>query len=334
MVRTKVRTHLRRTQKGRVPVRQHYRIIKVKFSDGRIRKVPVINPMRPKDLANHQIPKDGWIAEEKKDGSLTLQYYQDGAVAYLNRRGVNKTAVYPELADDEIKKIKAKGLTIIEGETYALKGRKDNFENFLKRDLLQNPEEAKRRMKTYPLRFEAFDIIMKDKKDLTSKPLSERKKILEQTVPPTKEFRLAKFSRNPAKLTARLKKDHTVEGVVYKKESSEYKPGKHTDWLKNKFRKMADTVIMGYEPGQGKRKDIGILKVGTWDKKAKKVREVADVGTGFTDAELKDIKSKLDKGDKLFARVEYLHLGSRGRLRVPSFKGLRDDLKTVKETHL
>lgn len=326
---TNVRYHLR---KGR-PVRAHTRHISVKFSDNKVRQVPIINPMRPKDIGEDDVPTEGWIAEEKKDGSLTMQYIETGAVAYLNRRGVNKTDVYPELTDDEATKIKTKGLTVLEGEAYALKGRKDNFENFLKRDLLQNPEEAKARMKKYPLRYEAFDIVMKDGKSVQDKPLSERKELLQKTVPQTKELRLAKIYKDITGTIKKFKKDPTIEGVVLKKLDSKYTPGKSNDWRKLKFRKEADTVIMGYEPGEGKRKEIGVLKVGVWDRQKKSIREVATVGTGFTDEQLADIKKKIDSGHKLFAKVEYLHLGSQGRLRAPSFKGLREDI-TTQQTHI
>lgn len=325
-----IRRHLRRTKKGYVPVKSHTR--RIEFSDDKKRSVPIFKPMRPKDLGDN-IPVKNWIAEEKKDGSLTLQYIDDGAVAYLNRRGTNKTDVYPELTDDEIEKIKTKGLSIIQGETYALKGGKDDFETFLKRDLLQDPEKAKKRMKKYPLRFEAFDIVMKDGKWVNNKPLSERKKLLKQIVNPTKEFKLTKVFKNTKRATKRLKKDSTVEGVIYKKEDSKYKPGKQKDWLKNKFRKEADVIITGYKKGKGKRKEIGTLTAKVWDPKKKKLKEVASVGTGFTDKELKRLKRKLDQGKRVFGKVEYLSVGSRGRLREPSWKGERLDLENIKETH-
>ena len=314
------------------PVRAHARMIDVIFSDKKKRRIPSIDPMRPKDIGNFQIP-DGWIAEEKKDGSLTVQYVQDGAAAYLNRRGRDKTFIYPELTDEEPKKIKSKGLTITQGETYALKGRKDNFEAFLRRDLLQDPIKARERMKKYPLKYEAFDILMKDGKCLIDLPLKERKKILKMTIPKgLKDVKITRFSLEPAKFAKKLRKDKSVEGVVYKDYSSKYYSKKRPEWRKQKFKKEADVVITGYEKGIGKRKAIGILKANVWDKRKKRLKEVANVGTGFTDEQLANMKRRLDRGEKLFAKVEYLNLGSQGRLRMPSFKGLREDI-TIKETH-
>ena len=322
---------IRYKRKGKTHYRKRPNHIHLTFSDGRKRKVPFMKPMRPKPTDKVMKGRE-WIAEEKKDGSLTLQYAYDGSLAYANRRGVDKTSIYPELSDKE--KLNTKGLTITQGETYALKGRKDNFDAFLRRDLLQDPVKARKRMRKYPLKYEAFDIIMKDNKWLTGRPLRERKDILDKTMPKgQKDIKVTPYHRNTVKFTRRMKKDKTVEGVVYKDLNSKYKSGKQKDWLKKKFRKSADTFIMGYNKGKGKRSDIGTLNVGVWDTKTKQIREVGRVGTGFTDKELKDIKGRLDKGERLFSRTNYLNVGSRGRLRGLSFGGLREDI-LLGDTHV
>jgi len=309
--------------------------IRLRFSDNKERLVPFITPMRP-NISAEEIPNKGYTAEEKKDGTLTFQYIEDGAIAYVNRHGRNKTSIYPELTDDEPKKIRTTGLTITQGETYVFKGGKDVFEDFLKRDLLQNPEEAKRRAGVYPLTYEAFDIVMKDGEWTSHLPIEERRKLLKETLPENlKDVKITKYSTSPVKFTTKMRKDDTVEGVVLKKDESLYRSDKQKDWEKVKFVKEADVVIMGYSPGQGRREgSFGTLQVGIWDPKQKKVVLVGNPGTGFNDDQLTDIKKRLDKGEKLFAKVEYMKMGSQGRMRMPSFKGLRSDIESVKETHL
>ena len=306
-------------------------MILVEFSDGVKRKVPFVIPMRPISVDDKEVPRNGWLAEEKKDGSLALQYTKDGAVAYVNRAKRNKTAIYPELIEE---KIPSDGLTITQGEVYALKGGKDSFEDFLKRDLLQDPEESRARMKKYPLKFEAFDIIMKDDLWLDPLPTHKRKEILRETIPTgMKNVRVSRTCRKPEELAKKLKKDPTVEGIIFKKKDAPYVSGDDPDWRKLKVTKIADVAIRDYEVGEGKRKEIATLTAEVWDKKKGRLVEVADVGTGFTDEELANMKKSLDRGETLFAKVEYLKVGSQGRLRVPSFKGLRDDI-TIKETHV
>lgn len=315
--------------RGRIRVKRRV----LRFSDGRKRQVMLVEPMRPLEIKI--APEGAWLAEEKKDGSLTMMYAVPGSVAYVNRRGINKTDVYPELIDDEPKHLKIHGPTIIEGEAYALKGDTDSFERFLTRDLVQSPERAreKERMQQAPLRYEAFDIVMKDGEWLASKPIEERKEILRRTIEPTRELKISKYSGDQKGFTERMRKDPTAEGVVFKKAGSEYESGRSPLWRKLKFKKSADVVITGYEKGEGKRENIGGLIAKVWDRKAGSLVEVAKVGTGFSDKELADIKRRLDRGERVFAKIEYVKVGTRGRLRVPSFKGLRTDIG-VKDTHL
>lgn len=294
------------------------------------RKVPFYNPMRPKPTT---IPIRGpqWIVEMKKDGSLTYLYSYNNNLGYLNRRGVDKTAIYPELHDRE--KVPSKGLTIIQGETYALKGNKDNFESFLRRDLLQDPIKAKQRMKQYPLKFEAFDIVMKNNHLLNNLPLSQRKKILAHTIPKgMKDVKIMRYYRDTINYTKKVKKDPTVEGVVYKNINSPYVFGKSSYWKKLKFRKSADTIVTGYKPG-ARWTDIGSIRVGVYDKRTNKIREVATVESGLTRQELLDVKKRLDKGQRIYARIGYQNLGGLGRLRAPTFEGYRTDI-TLKQTHI
>lgn len=318
------------------PISISVKPMKAKFSDGVVREVPFVEAMRPVDLENRQPPQGAeWISEEKKDGSLAFQYLDDGAVAYINRRGNNKTAVYPELTDKEPKQIKTKGLTISQGEIYAYDGRTDKFEKFLSRDLLQDPIEAKRRMETIPLTYGVFDILMKDGEWVTDKPLSERKKILDQTFNENvlkdikiKPIGIAKDI--PAQIKD-LEKTGTAEGVVIKNMNSRYVSGKsHYNWLKKKFKHTADVVITGYESG---KRAIGNMQMGVYDKKTGKVNYVGSVGTGFKLIEIPNLKKKLDSGKQVFATIEYRNLTKAGKFRMPSVLGFRDDI-SVKDTHI
>ena len=68
-------------------------------------------------------------------------------------------------------------------------------------------------------------------------------------------------------------------------------------------------------------------------KTPKAIKEKYYNATTLSDKELKELKNRLDRGERIFAKVEYLNLGSQGRLRVPSFKGLRTDINT-QQTHV
>ena len=305
-------------------------MIRLRFGDKRIRKVPKIDPMRPKSMGP-KVPTKGWIGQRKRDGSLTLLYKVNGTVAYANRRGVDKTHLYPELVDDEPKAIKARS-AIIQGETFTGEGKLSDFEDFLRRDLIQDPKEATDRAQKYPLKFEALDIIRLNGQRLDNLPLNRRQEILAGVIPEgTKELSIAKSYPDTEKFLQQMRKEKGVEGVVFKDLYSTYRSGKQGAWRKLKFKKEADVVITGYVPGKGKRKEIGTLKMSVWHKG--KLMPVGEVGTGFTDDELRRIKKRIDRGDRLFAKIAYMRVGAQGKLYAPSFKSLRSDI-TVEETHL
>jgi len=138
-----------------------------------------------------------------------------------------------------------------------------------------------------------------------------------------------------------------LEGVIGKRASSKYLPGRRSDdWRKIKILKRQDCVILGSTPGQRGRSDaFGALLLGAY--RDGKLIWVGQVGTGFTDRMLKVVLDRLAelqtdrppipdpalkkiKGARwvrpeLVCEVEYLQMTAGGKLRAPSFKGLRPD---------
>ncbi len=174
-------------------------------------------------------------------------------------------------------------------------------------------------------------------------PLNQRKKILEKTIVPNETLELCFYTDQGQKLWQEVKKKK-LEGVIAKIKNSPYEPGKRSSaWLKIKFLKTADTLIIGYT--QGKRV-ISALCLAVY--KNKKLFYLGRVGTGFTESFLKNLIKKLKKIKKspiinppkkeniiwtkpeLIAEVEYLQFTKDQRLRAPVFKRLRFD-KPLKE---
>ena len=137
------------------------------------------------------------------------------------------------------------------------------------------------------------------------------------------------------------------EGVVSKKLGSRYVPGRRSkDWRKMKSLKRQDCVILGWTPGERSRSStLGSLLLGAYDDG--ELLWIGQVGTGFTDGFLDDLMDRLRaietseppvedpalrkvKGARwvrpeLVCDVEYLQMTGAGKLRAPSFKGLRPD---------
>jgi bifunctional non-homologous end joining protein LigD len=138
-----------------------------------------------------------------------------------------------------------------------------------------------------------------------------------------------------------------LEGVIAKRAASRYQSGRRSeDWRKIKILKVQDCVILGWTPGQRGRSEVfGALLVGAYSDG--RLKWIGQVGTGFTDKLLHDLMSRLKeieadeppiddpelrkvKGARwvrpeLVCAVEYLQITAIGKLRAPSFKGLRTD---------
>jgi bifunctional non-homologous end joining protein LigD len=137
-----------------------------------------------------------------------------------------------------------------------------------------------------------------------------------------------------------------MEGVIAKRKGSPYLPGRRSDaWRKIKLASTQDCVILGYTAGRGGRSgSFGALLVGAYVDG--ELRWVGQVGTGFTERTLVDVLERLRPlvrpdpavpelasvrdavfvEPRLVCEVEYQEMtASTGRMRAPSFKGLRPD---------
>jgi bifunctional non-homologous end joining protein LigD len=283
---------------------------------------------QPKEVKD--IKKDGVIAEPKYDGTRMVAYIKDGKATFINRRDINKTETYPELID--IPK-HVKGDAVLDGEIVVIDKEHPfgNFEKLATRDRLKDKALIKERSKKTPLKYIAFDIFEKDGKDVRQKPLLERKKLLDSIISQQDGIKEIEYTNNPMILLDKVKKSGS-EGIVIKKTNSPYPSGKTRDWEKLKLKNENDVAITGFTQGTGKRQGVfGALKMAV--NTGSGMKEVGLVGTGFNDAQLKEITSKLKRGEKLVARVRYRKVGSKGRYIEPSFVALREDI-SPNQTHL
>jgi ATP-dependent DNA ligase len=138
------------------------------------------------------------------------------------------------------------------------------------------------------------------------------------------------------------------EGVIAKKRDSSYQPGRRSaSWVKDKYWNTQEIVIGGWRAGEGGRSSgIGSLLMGVPG--ADGLRFVGRVGTGFSERDLAKLKKTLAplhtdespfdarlstqdaKGvtfvkPTLVGEVRFSEWTSDGRLRQPSWRGLRPD---------
>jgi bifunctional non-homologous end joining protein LigD len=134
------------------------------------------------------------------------------------------------------------------------------------------------------------------------------------------------------------------EGLISKRLGTPYVSTRSRDWLKLKCTAEQELVIGGFTAPQGSRTDLGALLVGYFEDG--RLRYAGKVGTGFTRATLHDLSQRLTpliretspfEAEKaiprtatwvepeLVAQIAFMEWTADGRLRHPSFLGLRFD---------
>jgi bifunctional non-homologous end joining protein LigD len=178
-------------------------------------------------LVSEPFHRPGWVYEEKYHGYRILAYKEDPKVTLLSRNGKDRTPAYAEIAA-AIVALGARTL-LLDGEVVAFDRHKvSRFQ------LLQQGRSAE---------YAVFDCLYKDGTDLRSKPLLERRKVLEAVVGDhTKLFVSRRLAPNGLE-AYRAAKRMGFEGIVAKDDSAPYVEDRSTKWLKVKVHQEEEFVV-------------------------------------------------------------------------------------------
>ncbi|MBI3228162.1 MAG: ATP-dependent DNA ligase [Mycolicibacterium cosmeticum] len=280
-----------------------------------------------------------WAFEGKWDGYRLLVDADHGALQLRSRSGRDVTDEYPQL--QALAADLADYHVVLDGEVVALDGK--GVPSF---------GEMQNRARSTRVEFWAFDILALDGRSLLRAKYSDRRRILETLADAGGLIVPEPLSGDGAE-ALEYAKAHGWEGVVAKKRDSTYQPGRRSaSWIKDKFWNTQEVVIGGWRAGEGGRTSgIGALLVGVPSDEG--LQFAGRVGTGFTEKMLKELRATLKpletdespftarlsgpdaKGvtyvrPELVGEVRYSERTSDGRLRQPSWRGLRPD-KTPSE---
>lgn len=201
--------------------------------------------------------------------------------------------------------------------------------------------------------FWAFDIVYLDGVSLLRKQYDDRRRVLDALAAAVDGLVV------PPQLTGSVsevvEQSSDLEGVVAKRRDSVYLPGKRgSAWIKTKNWLTQEAVIGGWRRGRGGRGGrLGSLLLGIPGDGG--LRYIGRVGTGFSESELDRLGSLLaplerasspfadevpdaDRREtvwvtpKIVGEVRFRDRTGAGRLRHPSWRGLRDD-KTPDDVH-
>lgn len=280
---------------------------------------------------------DDYIYELKLDGIRCVAYIEPKSVTLQNKRFKDLTDIYPELSDI-CKCVKKR--VILDGELVVLTDGKPDFYALQKRSLMTDKFRISLVAKKNPVQFVAYDIIYYDGKDLTDKPLMERKEYLSKAVEEGLNLSISRWIERNGVVFFELAKKENLEGIVAKKKDGLYHIGKRTsEWIKIKVMQDEDLLVLGYQPDEnGKVKD---LILGYYDDKGE-LKCRGKVYLGVSKAEQKIIAEFAKKNtvkrpwfDKyknaiwlkpqLVGTAHFMHETESGGMRQPVWKGLRED---------
>ena len=281
---------------------------------------------------------ENYIYELKLDGIRCLAYIDGKSVVLQNKRHKDVTAIYPELS--QMNKC-AERRVILDGELVVLnKDGKPDFYALQRRSLMTDSFKISLAAKSNPVQFVAYDIIYHNGKDLTDKPLMERKAILSKAVREGNNLTISRYIEKNGIAFFELAKSQELEGIVAKRKDGLYHIGKRTrDWLKIKVMQDEDLLILGYQPDEhGEVKD---LILGYYDDEGK-LQCRGKVYLGISKEE-RGIIAQFSKGNtvknpwfpkyknavwlkpQLVGTAHFMHETESGGMRQPVWKGLRFD---------
>jgi DNA ligase D-like protein (predicted ligase) len=223
---------------------------------------------------------DEYLFEIKWDGTRAMAYVDGaGQCRLVNRRKVDITSRYPELSD-ALAPLPAG--TLLDGEVVVLGADgKPDFSALQSRDHAGSGRAAAGAA-ARPATFVAFDQLYSRYRPIMSRPCTERRNVLGETLARVADGRRVLLSQGvvgAGKAHFERACEQSLEGVVGKRLASPYLPGKRTDaWVKIKRQEVVHCVVIGFVP-EGVD-DFGALIVATTDAHGR-VRCVGKVGTGF-----------------------------------------------------
>ena len=280
----------------------------------------------------------GWAFEVKWDGYRAVARIAGGEATFTSRNGNDLTARFAAVAKEVEKAVKTPHC-VLDGEVCALdESGRSSF------SAMQQGKPGT------PIVYYAFDVLEVEGEPLVDLPFVERRKRLEALLDRrNRTVRLSETFDDGVALYEAAKQQ-SLEGILSKRLDSRYLPGRRTrDWLKVKTHGEQEFVICGYTKGTGRRaSSFGSLVLGYY--RGGKLVYAGNVGTGFNGKEIDRLLEKLRplkrgtppfrevpkmpkvrKSDvvwvepRLVCEVEFAEWTHDGRLRAPSYQGLRED---------
>ncbi len=284
-----------------------------------------VTPMKAV-LTSDRPAGEGWVFERKLDGIRGLAVKDRGSTRLWSRNELSLNDRYAPIAA-ALDAVPADRL-VLDGEAVTFVGGRDRF---------GAGEEGERF-------YYVFDVLVAEGRDVRALPLEERRAVLAEVVTWAGPLRMTDQRRGDGATLLEQACRDGWEGLIAKRLGTPYVSTRSRDWLKLKCTRVQELVIGGFTAPRGSRTDLGAVLVGHFD--GGRLRYAGKVGTGFKRDTLRDLAERLaplvrdtspfepEKGipraatwvePELVAQIAFMEWTSDGRLRHPSFLGLRTD---------
>jgi bifunctional non-homologous end joining protein LigD len=311
------------------------------------RSVALVPPML---AVPGQLPGAGedtdWAYEPKWDGVRAVAYVQDGQVRLMSRNDRDITRSYPEItATGPLRSLTA----VLDGELVTLDDQgRTSFERLQERMHVTDPASVPGLLTRVPVVYLVFDILQLDQTSAVTVPWTDRRALLDGLALDEPSVKTSPTLDGTGVQVLAASRQNGLEGIIAKRRRSTYQPGRRSpDWRKIKHMRTQEVLVAGWRPGQGRRAGtIGALLLAVHHDGD--LQYAGRVGTGFTDAMLADLHHRLTPLERpappfsqpppraetrdarsvdpvLVGEVAFTEWTSDGRLRHPSWRGLRPD---------
>jgi len=311
---------------------------------------PMPERIRPMLALAAELPEHdhGWAYESKWDGVRAMVYVEGGRVRALTRNDKDVTPTFPELR--ELGEYLGARSAVLDGELVAFDERgRTSFARLQHRLHVTSRATVARRARETPVTYMLFDLVYLDGHLLVDRSYDERRALLESlglkggTFATTDSLNDA---HGPDVVAAA--RESGLEGIIAKQRDAPYRPGRRNgEWLKIKNFRTQEVVVGGWTDGKGERRgSLGALLLGIPDTDG--LTFIGKVGTGLSEEDRRELLSllgPLEKDETPFSsplstseralahfvdpvvvgEVQYGEWTSDGRLRHPSWRGLRPD---------
>ncbi|HSE08724.1 MAG TPA: non-homologous end-joining DNA ligase [Nocardioidaceae bacterium] len=286
----------------------------------------------------------GWVHEVKWDGMRVIAEVRDGVLRLWSRNENDVTVSFPELHDVGVL---AAHDVLLDGEVVAMADGIPTFAALADRMHVSSAGRARALARSNPVTLLVFDVLALDGRDLRGEPWEVRRGALQSLDIGSAHWQVPPVYDDGAMLKEATEQQG-LEGIVSKKRSSTYQEGRRSkDWLKFPHRATLSYVVGGWRHETDSESRLGAVLVGAPGPEGLSYR--GRVGSGITGKAAQrllevleplqtdsspfcDEVPRVDALGTVWVRPEVvvevaaLGLTNGGRLRQPSYQGVRFDL--------